>query len=137
MKKGMIVKKKMGEKFCFDLLAADGLVLCRSVDYATEEACMEAIESLRKNCGAPIEDDTVEGFVAKPCPKYEMRRNEIGEFRFLLKNETGNILVHGPAFLVGYTCKRGIEQVEKYAPDASIVVPNHTGDISTGQVLHV
>lgn len=133
MQKGMIVKKKIGEIFRFDLLASDGLVLCRSVDYATEEACMAAIEDIRKCCHAPVEDGTAEGV----GPKYELHRNELGEFRFVLKDENGNPLVHSPVFLADYTCKRGIEQVAKYAPDAPIVVPTHVGDASTGQVLRV
>lgn len=137
MKKGTIVKKHLEDHFCFDLLASDGLVLCRSVDYATDAECMAAIEALRRNCGQPIEDHTVEDVEVKPSPKYEMYRNENDEFTFLLKDETDAVLVHGPVFLVQYTCKRGIGQVAQYAPSAAIVVPTHVGDIAAGQALNV
>lgn len=137
MKKGTIVKKRLEDHFCFDLLAADGLVLCRSVDYATDEACMAAIDALRRNCGQPIEDCTVEDVEVKPSPKYEMYRNETGVFTFLLRDETGAVLVHGPDFVVQYTCKRGIGQVAQYAPTADIVVPTHIVDVAAGQALNV
>lgn len=122
MKAGMIVKKYIQEQHCFDLLAADGLVLCRSEAYAVEESCMAAIAQIREVCSAPVEDQTLSDYEQLACPKYEMFRNLAGQYSFLLKDSSGTVLARGPVFLAGYTCRRGIAQVAEYAADAEIIV---------------
>lgn len=129
MKKGMIVKKALENRFCFDLLAPDGMVLCRSGRYATEEECLKGIESLRACCRAPVSETA--------CPGYGIRRNEAGEIRFSLRDETGGVLAESLAFRVDYTCMRAVRAVGEYAPDAQTVVPTDFSDVSVGQALHV
>lgn len=137
MKNGWIVKRTGKEGPCFHLLADDGLVLARSVEYAAQEEVDRAIATLRQICGAPIEDQTGGKAERLPCPKYEMSRNEAGEFRFLLRDAQEAVLLQSPVFLAGYTCRQGIQQVSQFAPEASVVVPNHEGSAVTGQVMHV
>lgn len=125
MKAGMIVKKHTKDRHCFDLLAADGLILCRSEAYAAEEASMAAIAQLREVCTAPVEDQTLGDYEYLDYPKYEMFRNPAGQFSFLLKDRSGAVLARGPAFLAAYTCRRGIAQVAEYAPGAELIVLTH------------
>lgn len=135
MEKGMIVKKCTQSGFCFDLVAADGLVLCRSEAYATDEACADAIGQLRAVCGAPVEDHTREDFVVLPFPKYEMHKNEAGEYTFLLKGIKGTLIARGPVFRAAYTCRQGIAQMAGSAANAELVVLTHTGKPATGQAF--
>ena len=125
MKAGMIVKKHTQDRHCFDLLAADGLILCRSEAYAAEEACMAAISQLREACSAPVEDQTLGDYEQLDCPKYEMFRNHAGQYAFLLKDSGGAVLVRGPIFLAAYTCRQGIAQVAESAPGAELIVLTH------------
>jgi len=125
MKSGMVVKKHTQDRHYFDLLAADGLVLCRSEAYAAEEACMAAIAQLREACSAPVEDQTLGDYKQLDYPKYEMFRNHAGQYSFLLKDSEGAVLARGPVFLAAYTCRQGITQVSEFAPGAELIVLTH------------
>lgn len=137
MKNGTIVRRKGKQGDCFHLLADDGLVLARSVDYASEEAFNQAITALRHICNAPVEDRTTDNAVPLHCPKYELSRNDAGEFRFQLKDAQGTIVLNGPVFLTDYTCRRGIQLVSCFAPEASVVIPTHESTAITGQTMSV
>lgn len=135
MKNGLIVKRTGEAGPCFHLLADDGLVLARSVEYAAEEDVERAIATLREICGAPVEEQTGGKAACLPCPKYEMTQNEAGGSRFVLKDAQGAVLLHSPVFLAEYTCRQGIQQVAQFAPEAEVVAPNHEGNAVTGQVM--
>ena len=52
----------------FNLKANNGEIIATSEIYSSKSACLNGIESVRKNAPiAPIEDQTVEGFAEEKC----------------------------------------------------------------------
>ncbi|MCL2786450.1 MAG: YegP family protein [Methanomassiliicoccaceae archaeon] len=89
--------------------------------YSSLSACKAGIESIRKNCGAKIEDQTLKSFETLTNPKYELYVDKANEYRFRLKASNGeNILAsHGYASKSG--CKNGIDSIARNAPDADVI----------------
>ena len=105
----------------FNLKAGNGEIIATSEDYTTEKACMNGIESVRKNCVAPVEDQTVENFEVLKHPKFEVYTDKAGEFRFRLKARNGEIIAVSEGYKKKPSCLNGIESVKKNAPDAPVV----------------
>ena len=62
---GKFLVKQTKSGFKFDLKAGNGETIATSEVYTTEAACMNGVESVRKNApAANVEDQTVEGFTA-------------------------------------------------------------------------
>ena len=108
--------------FKFNLLAGNGQVIATSQTYTALDGCKAGIESVRKNCGAHVEDQTKEGFETLTHPKYEVYQDKAGEFRFRLKAKNGEIIVTGEGYKAKDSCLNGIESIGKNAPDADVVV---------------
>ena len=53
-----VLKKGTTGKFRFSLHASNGQIVATSEAYETKRAALAAIESVRKNAGAPLEDLT-------------------------------------------------------------------------------
>ena len=68
MGKFVIKETKSGVKF--DLKAGNGEVIATSEIYNTESACKNGIESVKSNCTADVEDQTVANFAQLKHPKY-------------------------------------------------------------------
>ena len=82
-----------------NLKAGNGEVIATSEIYATEAACMNGIESIRRNAiEAKLEDQTVEGYEAVTNPKFEVYTDKAGEFRFRLKAKNGEIIAVGEGY---------------------------------------
>ena len=105
----------------FNLKAGNGEIIATSEVYTTEKACMNGIESVRKNCVAPVEDQTVENFEVLKHPKFEVYTDKAGEFRFRLKAGNGEIIAVSEGYKKKPSCLNGIESVKKNAPDAPVV----------------
>ena len=106
----------------FNLKANNGEIIAVSEVYTTKSACLNGIESVRKNASiAPVEDQTVEGFAAETNPKFEVYVDKAGEFRFRLKARNGEIIAVGEGYKAKASCLNGIESVKKNAPDAEVV----------------
>ena len=105
----------------FNLKAGNGEIIATSEIYTTEKACMNGIESVKKNCVAPVEDQTVENFEVLKHPKFEVYTDKAGEFRFRLKARNGEIIAASEGYKKKASCLNGIESVKKNAPDAPIV----------------
>lgn len=87
---GKFVVKQVKTGVIFNLKADNGEVIATSEIYATEAACMNGIESIRRNAiEAKLEDQTVEGYEAVTNPKFEVYTDKAGEFRFRLKAKNG------------------------------------------------
>ena len=101
-----VIKKSKNDQYVFNLLAANGQVICTSETYKAIDGAKNGIESVRKNCMAEIEDQTVEGYEAKKNPKYEVYTDKAGETRFRLKAANGQIipgvLLTSPASLLHF-----------------------------------
>ena len=106
----------------FNLKANNGEIIAVSEVYTTKSACLNGIESVRKNAPvAPVEDQTVEGFTVEKNPKFEMYVDKAGEFRFRLKARNGEIIAASEGYKAKASCLNGIESVKKNAPDAEVV----------------
>ena len=110
---GKFVVKQTKTGFKFDLKANNGEVIATSEIYTTEAACMNGLESVRKNAEiAQLEDQTVENYETKTHPKFEMYSDKAGEYRFRLKSE---------GYKAKVSCIAGIESVHRNAPTATVV----------------
>lgn len=105
----------------FNLKATNGEIIATSEVYTTEKACMNGIESVRKNCVAEIEDQTVENFEVLKHPKFEVYTDKAGEFRFRLKARNGEIIAVSEGYKKKASCLNGIDSVKRNAPEAEIV----------------
>ena len=91
MGKFLVKTVKSGIKF--DLKAGNGEVIATSEVYTSRAACLNGIESVRKNASAAkLEDQTEENFEAVTNPKFEVYKDKAGEFRFRLKARNGEII---------------------------------------------
>lgn len=119
MGKFEVKKVKTGIKF--NLKAGNGEVIATSEVYASEAACLKGIDSVRRCCVGPVEDQTVEGFEKLKHPKFEVYTDKAGEFRFRLKAKNGQIIAVGEGYKALKSCLNGIESIKKNAPEAEIV----------------
>ena len=121
MGKFVIRNTKTGVKF--DLKAGNGEVIATSEVYASQAACKNGVESVRKNAPvAAVEDQTAEGFAVEKHPKFEIYTDKAGEFRFRLKATNGQIIAVSEGYKAMASCKNGIESVKKNATEAAVVV---------------
>ena len=119
---GKFLVKQTKSGFKFDLKAGNGETIATSEVYTTEAACMNGVESVRKNApAANVEDQTVEGFTAATHPKFEVYADKAGEFRFRLKARNGEIIAVSEGYKAKSSCQNGVESVRKNAPDAEVV----------------
>lgn len=120
MGKFVIKETKTGIKF--NLKASNGEIIATSEVYSSEASCRKGIASVIKNAAvAGVEDQTVEGYAAVKCPKFEIYADKAGEFRFRLKATNGQIIAVSEGYKAMASCKNGIESVVKNAADAEIV----------------
>ena len=106
----------------FNLKANNGEVIATSETYSSKDACLNGIESVRKNAPiAPIEDQTVEGFTVEKNPKFEVYMDKAGEFRFRLKARNGENIARSEGYKAKASCLNGIDSVKRNAPDAEVV----------------
>ena len=118
---GKFVIKKTNTGVKFDLKAGNGEVIATSEVYNSKAACMNGIESVKKNAPvAAVEDQTVEGFAKEKNPKFEVYTDKAGEFRFRLTATNGQIIATGEGYKAKAGCMNGIESVKKNAPDAVV-----------------
>ena len=119
---GKFVVRKTNTGIKFDLKAGNGEVIATSEVYTTEAACLNGVESVRKNApAAGVEDQTVEGFETVKHPKFEVYEDKAGEFRFRLKAKNGQIIAVSEGYKAKASCMNGIESVKKNAPEAEVV----------------
>lgn len=106
----------------FDLKAGNGEVIATSEVYTSRSACLNGVESVRKNASiAKLEDQTEDGFETVTNPKFEVYKDKAGEFRFRLKARNGEIIAVSEGYKAKASCLNGIESVRKNAPDAEMV----------------
>ena len=107
----------------FDLKATNGQVIASSQVYKAMKGCKAGIASVAKNAAAAaVEDQTVEGFTAEKCPKFEIYKDKAGECRFRLKATNGQIIATSEGYTTMKACVNGIESVKKNSVDAEIIV---------------
>ena len=113
---GKFVIRRVNSGIKFDLRAANGHTILTSEVYTTEKACLNGIESVRKNAvDAKLEDQTVENFETVTNPKFEVYVDKAGEFRFRLKATNGQVIAVSEGYKAIASCLNGIESVKKNA----------------------
>jgi hypothetical protein len=105
MAKFEITTRKNGE-FQFNLKAGNGQVILTSEGYTTKAACMNGVESVRKNS---LEDKRFDRLEAKNGKPY-----------FNLKATNGQIIGSSEMYESVAGRENGIQSVMKNAPDATV-----------------
>ena len=119
---GKFVVKEAKGGFRFNLKAANGEIIGVSEVYTAENACLNGIESVRKNAvEAKLEDQTVADFAPVTNPKFEVYKDKAGEFRFRLKARNGEIILTGEGYKAKASCLNGIDSIRRNAPDSPVV----------------
>ena len=106
MGKFVISTRKNGE-FQFNLKATNGQVILSSEGYTTKTACLNGVESVRKN--AASED------------KFEIKVAKNGKPFFNLKASNGQVIGSSQMYASEKSLKNGIASVQKNAPEAPVV----------------
>ncbi len=117
-----VMKPTANGGFKFDLKAGNGEIIASSQIYKSEASCKAGIESVRNNCAAAVEDQTVENFEVKKHPKYEVYPDKAGEFRFRLKAKNGEIIATSEGYKAKASAMNGIASIGRNAPDAKVEV---------------
>lgn len=118
---GKFVIKAAKTGFKFDLKAGNGEVIASSQVYKSKETCKAGIASIVKNAPvAAVEDQTVSGYAAEKCPKFEIYKDNAGECRFRLKATNGQIIATSEGYKTMESCKNGIASVKKNAVEAKV-----------------
>ena len=117
-----VVKQSKSGGYVFNLKATNGQVIAVSQVYDSEDACLNGIESVKKNAPvANLEDQTVEGYEEQKHPKFEVYTDKAGETRFRLKAKNGQIIATGEGYASKANCLNGVESVRKNCVDAEVV----------------
>ena len=98
--------RKNGE-FQFNLKATNGQVILSSEGYTTKSACLNGIDSVKKNAG--------------DITRYEKKVAKNGKPFFNLKASNGQIIGASQMYANEKNCENGIASVMKNAPDAPVV----------------
>ncbi len=106
MGKFVITVRKNGE-FQFNLKATNGQVILSSEGYNSKAACLNGVESVKKN--APVE------------ARYEIKEAKNGKPFFNLKASNGQVIGASQMYSSERTMKAGIASVMKNAPEAPVV----------------
>ena len=106
MGKFVITVRKNGE-FQFNLKASNGQVILTSEGYTTKTACLNGVESVRKNIQDPA--------------KFEVKVAKNGKPFFNLKASNGQVIGASQMYASEVTLKKGIASVAANAPEAPVV----------------
>jgi uncharacterized protein YegP (UPF0339 family) len=98
-------RDKAGQ-YRFRLKAANGEIILSSEGYTSKSACMNGIESVRKNCTHP------------DC--FEKMTTPTGKYRFNLKATNGQIIGVSQNYKTESGRDKGMDSVGRSAPDATI-----------------
>ena len=106
MGKSVITVRKNGE-FQFNLKATNGQVILTSEGYTTKTACLNGVESVKKNAAVEA--------------RFEVKGAKNGKPYFNLKSTNGQVIGASQMYASERTMKAGIASVMKNAPDAPVV----------------
>ncbi len=106
MGKFVVTVRKNGE-FQFNLKATNGQVILTSEGYTTKTACLNGIESVKKN-------SQVEA-------RFEIKEAKNGKPFFNLKATNGQVIGASQMYSCERTMKAGIASVMKNAPEAPVI----------------
>lgn len=105
MGKFVVSVRKNGE-YQFNLKAGNGQVILASEGYTTKAACLNGVESVKKNSA---EDS-----------RFDRKESSNGKFYFNLKATNGQIIGSSEMYESQASRDNGIESVKKNAPEATV-----------------
>lgn len=118
---GTFEVKHAGDGLMFNLKAGNGEVIGTSEVYKSRDSLDNGIASVKKNAPeAPVENQTVENFEQKTCPKFEVFTDKAGKARFRLKARNGEIILASQGYASSQSCLAGVESVKKNAAEADV-----------------
>ena len=122
---GKFIIKQNNYGYTFNLKAENGEIIATSGEVLnTLPTCKNSIESVITNAPiAELEDQTVEGYQEKKCPKFEIYLDKIGEYRFRLKARNGEPILASEGYTAKSGCKNGIESVRQNVVAATVTGP--------------
>ena len=106
MGKFEVTVRKNGE-FQFNLKASNGQVILTSEGYTTKSACLNGVDSVKKN--------------AVDINRFEKKVAKNGKPYFNLKASNGQVIGASQMYANEKNCDNGIASVMKNAPDAEVV----------------
>lgn len=90
--------------------------------YSSFSACKAGIESVRRNTGAKIEDQTLQKFEQLTNPKFEIYMDKASKYRYRLKASNGELICTSEdGYASKDSCKKGIASLAKWAAEAEVV----------------
>lgn len=90
--------------------------------YSSFSACKAGIESVRRNTGAKIEDQTLQKFFLHDKPTTEIYTDKAGKYRYRLKASNGELICTSEdGYASKDSCKKGIASLAKWAAEAEVV----------------
>ena len=118
-----VITKAKNDEYTFSLKATNGqVILTAGETFTTLATCKNSVESVRKNALAHVEDQTVENYETLTHPKYELYKNDAGEFRFRLKARNGEPIGKSEGYKAKASAVNGIDSIGRNAPDAEVVI---------------
>lgn len=118
---GKFVIREKNDKFSFRLKAGNGETIATSQMYKSLTTCKAGIASVMANAPiANLENQTEEGYAVQKHPKFEVYKDNAGEFRFRLKAKNGQNIAASEGYASEKSCLNGIESVRKNVVDAKI-----------------
>ena len=100
------ITTRSDEQYMFNLKAGNNEVILTSEAYATKAACMNGVESVKKNAS---DDD-----------RYRRTTTPDGQFRFALEATNGQAIGASEYYETAVARDHGIESVRNNAPDAEV-----------------
>jgi uncharacterized protein YegP (UPF0339 family) len=105
MGKFLVTKRKNGE-FQFNLKATNGQIVLASEGYTTKAACLNGVESVKKN--------------SQTESQFEQKTAKNGKTYFVLKATNGQVIGTSEMYEGVASCKNSIASVAKNALDADV-----------------
>ena len=117
-----VIKETSNGNFVFDLVAGNGQVIGTSQTYRALNSAKSGANSVKRTSYARVEDLTSPDSKKLAHPKWELYKDDKGEFRFRLKAMNGEIILASEGYTTKASAENGLESVKKNAPEAEIVV---------------
>ena len=119
-----VIKKTEKGNFVYKLYSSNYRVVAIGAEqYSSMTTCKAGINSVRNNAeNAPVEDQTLQKWEEKKCPKWQIYTDKKGEIRLRLIASNGNIVATtNDGYLSKEAAKKGIAAVARACKGSSVV----------------
>jgi len=116
-----VIFETSNDGYKFNLVANNNEIIGTSQVFKSLDSAKKSTESVKRFCGADIEDQTLENYEQVKYPKWEIYLDKAGEYRFRLCANNGENLLASEGYTTKANAKKGIESVRNNA-ESEIVV---------------